>query len=134
MELPISKLLETPLFDWIPAEGLTMLANCFDMEAQLLPAGQAQDSGGRIGYLLSGALCPAGAQSPQILPGTLLGVSLQANGDCLFEKTRLRALADSVIVWMDCDIMTSVCYRACWFHGRFVTQAKECLTRTAAQL
>lgn len=125
VNLPTDELMHTPLFSWIVEEGLEMFSNCFDMEAEEIPAGECRDSRGRVGYLLSGAALvndgpPAG--------DGVFGVRLLENGTFSMEEAAIRAERPCVVVWMNPEILTSVCYRACWFHGRLILEMRKLLS------
>ena len=131
MRLPTEMLHQQPLFSWLPEEGFKTFASCFDMEAEELPAGGAQESRGRIGYLLSGSLRLESGSSGDagvIGPGTVFGILHAADGHAQMEEVRLRAVSPCTVIWMNREIMTSVCYFDCWFHGRFITEMQRLLT------
>lgn len=126
MDVPIHDLMAAPLFSWISQPGMEMLANCFDMEAEKLVPGACRQSRGRIGYILSGT---ADTERGKLVPGGILGVRLLEDGGFCLEEALLCAREHCTVVWMDPDILSSVCYRACWFHGRFVTEIKQVLAQ-----
>ena len=113
-----------PFLTWMPPEGLEMFQNCFDLEVEFLSAGERRDSGGRLGILLSGELeRPSGP----LEPGALLGAARREDGSLCGADVSVTALRDSEIAWLDGAVLTAVCYRACWFHGRFVLEAGKYL-------
>lgn len=131
MEFPVNQLLTTRLFGWMTAAELEFLANCFDAEAELLSAGESRSRPGWIGYLLSGeAALHDGRERRSAGAGCLFGLREEDGGGGDIAVT---AVTDCLTVWMNEDIMTSVCYRACWFHGRFVTEARRSLRESGPQ-
>ena len=126
--LPITELQKQPLFSWIPAEAYRTFEACFDMEAEELPAGETRNSSGRIGYLLSGELYLENGRSSRAGPGEIFGILHAADGHARMEKLALTARRTSVVIWMNQEIMTSVCYFDCWFHGRFITEMQKYLS------
>ena len=127
MDLPMESLRRQPLFSWLPEEGFKTFASCFDMEAEVLPAGEVRDSHGRIGYLIAGELSQEGALSGRIRPEEVFGILHAADGRAQMAEVHLTALRPSPIIWMNKEIMTSVCYFDCWFHGRFITEMQRLL-------
>lgn len=123
MRLPMEKLRAQPLFSWLPEEGVETFSACFDLEAEEIPAGESRNSGARIGYLLEGEaeLEPAGTAAP----GTLLGAMPAGGGTGWTAEVRLTARTPVTVVWMNREILTNVCYAACWFHGRFIAEAEK---------
>lgn len=126
MDLPIDQIMKRPLFAWLPRSGMDMLANCFNMEAERIPAGEKRSTRGRIGYLLSGCAIIPDGQTP-VGQDNLLGVRCLENHEIQAEETSLTAVEACCVLWMEEEILTSVCYRACWFHGRFITEMKRML-------
>lgn len=117
MEGLLTELLDRALFGWMTREDLAMLANCFDLREERLAAGDYRVCGGRMGYLLSGTAADEAGRPLE--PGDLLGVPGVPTPESFTASEGCR------ILWMDGEIMTSVCYRACWFHGRFVTEVRK---------
>lgn len=128
MNLPTEALLHAQLFNWMSESDFEMLANCFDMEVEQLSAGKSCESRGRLGYLLfgSGCVCHGDWKAP-VVAGAVWGLENDPASDFSPAKETLTAWEDCQLIWLNYDIMTSVCYRACWFHGRFITEAKKCL-------
>ena len=114
------KLRRTALCDWMPPEGAEMFQNCFDLETVYLRAGQDLDSAGRLGLVLSGALA---CGETALGPGALFGAARDEGGRLRPIPASVSAQRDSEIALWDGAVLTSVCYRACWFHGRFVLEA-----------
>lgn len=126
--LPLKVLGKDPLFSWCPPENLRFFANCFDLEVMELPTGSTCFSNGRLGYLMSGDGVLTYSQIDRsISAGILFGVSESPSGKLRPCDVALEAKSNSTILWMDADCMTSVCYRACWFHDRFILEAKPLL-------
>lgn len=120
----LEKLRRTELLRWLPPEGAEMFQNCFDLETVRLRAGETLDSAGRLGLVLSGGL----RRGDRLLgPGTLFGAVRQQAGPAHPEPVSLSAERDSEVALWDGAVLTSVCYRACWFHGRFVLEAERAL-------
>ena len=109
----------TALCSWLPPEGVEMFQNCFDLEAVRLRAGETLDCAGRLGLVLSGELmCGEDALGP----GELLGAVRDEAGRPRPVPVTVLARQSSEIALWDSAVLTSVCYRACWFHGRFVQE------------
>lgn len=118
----LEKLRSTALCGWLPPEGVEMFQNCFDLETRPLRAGEALDCAGRLGLVLSGEL----AWGEKVLyPGELLGAARDQGGRLRPVPASVLARRDSEIALWDGAVLTSVCYRACWFHGRFVLEAER---------
>ena len=109
-----------PFLAWMPQEGLEMFQICFDLEVDVVPAGERRGSGGRLGILLSGEL---ERLSGPLEPGALWGAARREDGSLCREDVSVTAVRDSEVAWLDGAVLTAVCYRACWFHGRFVLEA-----------
>ena len=118
----LEKLRRTGLFDWLPQEGVEMFQNCFDLETACLPAGERRDFTGQLGLLLSGSLVCGGTV---LAPGALLGAARDGGGRLYPAPFSVSARQDSEIALWDGAVLTAVCYRACWFHGRFVLEAEK---------
>lgn len=97
-----------------------MFQNCFDLETVRLRAGERRDLTGQLGLLLSGSLAHGGTV---LTPGTLLGAARDGSGRLCPVQVSVSARQDSEIALWDGAVLTAVCYRACWFHGRFVLEA-----------
>ena len=127
MDVPTEQLLRQPLFSWLPEEGFKTFASCFDMEAEEIPTGGMRESQGRIGYLMSGGLRLEGEDTGDVRPGEVFGILYAADGHAQMAEVRLQVLSPSIVIWMNREIMTSVCYFDCWFHGRFITEMQRLL-------
>ena len=126
MELPTQELLKEELFRWMGEAELSVLSNCFDMETEWLPAGRTAVIGERIGYLLSGsAHLSCGEKTVDAASGTVFGAQWAETTENCLTETAITAREDCRIILADKEMMQSVCYRACWFHGRFITEAKR---------
>lgn len=123
----LEKLRATDLCGWLPPEGVEMFENCFDLEAAVLPAGQVLNCAGRLGLVLSGE---ADCGGTIMGPGDLVGAARAPGGQPRAVSVAVRARRDSEIALWDGAVLTSVCYRACWFHGRFVQEVEKRLRRT----
>lgn len=106
-----------PHLGWLPEDAFEVLPACFQIRAQRLPAGEAADTAGRIGYLLRGSAACGGRV---LSPGTLAGVRRGGDGRPAPAAERLTAREDCVILWLEFQVLRSVCYRACWFHVRLL--------------
>ena len=129
MQIPAQELMGSKLFSWISAEGVEMFSNCFDLEVERIPAGESRESRGRIGYLLSGK-AEAGRD---LAADDAAGVTLEEDGTLHWEDFTLRAEEPCVVIWMNGEILTSVCYRACWFHGRLILEMRRLLSERREQ-
>lgn len=116
------KLRRTGRFDWLPREGVEMFQNCFDLETVCLRAGERRDFAGKLGLLLSGSLAQGGTV---LTPGALFGAARDEGGRLRAAPVSVSARQDSEIALWDGAVLTDVCYRACWFHGRFVLEAEK---------
>lgn len=125
MQVPAQELLGSELFSWISEEGVEMFSNCFDLEVERIPAGESRESRGRIGYLLSGKATAAGRD---LAADDAAGVTLEEDGTFRRQEFTLRAVEPCAVAWMNGEILTSVCYRACWFHGRLLQEMTRLLS------
>ena len=132
MKLPVEELLRQPLFAWMPPEAPRTFQDCFDLEAEELAPGERRESRGRIGYVLSGALELEGGETGLAAPERVFGLLDARAGQVRVEEVCLTAREPSVVIWMNREIMTSVCYFDCWFHGRFVTEMRAYLAAQRA--
>ena len=107
-----------------------MFSNCFDLEAERIPAGESRESRGRIGYLLSGKATAAGLD---LAAEDAAGVTLEEDGTFRRQEFTLRAVEPCAVAWMNGEILTSVCYRACWFHGRLLQEMTRLLSARQEQ-
>lgn len=130
MQVPAQELLGSELFSWISEEGVEMFSNCFDLEAERIPAGESRESRGRIGYLLSGKATAAGLD---LAADDAAGVTLEEDGTFRRQEFTLRAVEPCAVAWMNGEILTSVCYRACWFHGRLLQEMTRLLSARREQ-
>lgn len=124
MQISAQELKSSELFAWISEEGVEMFSNCFDLEVEQIPAGQSRESRGRIGCLLSGEA----AAGRRLAADDIVGVMLERGGALRSEEFTLYAEQPCCVVWMNGEILTSVCYRACWFHGRLLLELRRLLT------
>lgn len=120
----LEKLRSTALCGWLPLEGAEMFQNCFDLETVRLRAGEALDCAGRLGLVLSGELV---CGESVLRPGELFGAERDGAGRLRPVPASVLARRDSEAALWDAAVLTSVCYRACWFHGRFVLEAEKLL-------
>lgn len=120
------QVLASPLFQWMPEDGLENFEGCFDMEMEDVMRSESRTTNGRIGYLLSGAaLLEKENRFPKaISEGYLFGISLSPKEGISFEKedVLLSALSDCRILWMDCEKLGFICYGGCWFHARLLQE------------
>ena len=119
---------------WMPVRGLEVLSACFDMESEALRAGERRESGGRIGYLLQGALQirERGADR-RAAPGTLLGVRRDSRGRKVMVPAEITAEEDAVVIWWQFDVVQTVCYQACWFHARLIRELEGLIRQDTEQ-
>ena len=113
-----------PFWKWLPPEGGQYFDACFNMDLQRVAAGERCESRGRVGYLISGSAqlhTPRGSE--QAGEGTFFGVFQPRRSESRrTEETQLLAQTDCALLWMDADVLTSVCYAACWFHARLIRE------------
>ncbi len=134
MEQHLDALRQQPLFSWMPLQGLNLFQGCFDLTVQELPAGSSSPVQNKIGCLLQGeASLQSDRASRRLLPGELFGAALDSAGvPCPEDGTLAPSPEGCTVVWMEFDILRSVCYRACWFHARFVQEVLALLNRQSA--
>ena len=99
-----------------------MFQNCFDLEAVALRSGERLDCAGRLGLVLSGEVA---CGETVLAPGALLGAARDEVGRPRPFPVSVLARRDSEIALWDGAVLTSVCYRACWFHGRLVLEVEK---------
>lgn len=113
-----------PLFAWLPEEAPDILNGCFDLETERLAAGESRQTAGRIGCVLEGgaAFRPQDADAASLSPGGVFGVLRDAQGFKRPQAGVLTAVTDCAVAWFDSSLISSVCYRACWFHVRLLRE------------
>lgn len=144
----IEKLRELPLFSYMKISDLETLDSCYEMQLGKVPKGTSWETEERFAYLVSGngflrsvdadadpgpadcrpcdntadtSFVPQGERSIQ--QDNVFGVQPDGYGGCRAIRQVYTAKTDSVILTAESDILRKVCYMACWFHGRFVTEA-----------
>lgn len=134
MDVSSDSVLCDELFSWLAPADLEMLVNCFDMEQDALAKGDRRESSGRLGYLLAGegSLSRDGERAT-VQQGAFFGAAAAMEGTVYAGEVEFAADGDCQILWMGREILTSVCYRACWFHGRFVMEANARMERQTGQ-
>ena len=120
---------DQPFWHWLPREGGRYFDACFHMDWETIPAGERRESRGRVGYLISGR---AQLRSERGLvragEGQLFGVVQPGRPETRrMEETTLTAVTDCRVAWLDGDVLTSVCYAACWFHARLILEVEQWL-------
>ena len=94
------------------------------MDWEEIPAGGLCRSRGRVGYLISGRAqlrTPAGIRRAG--EGVFFGALRPGSGD----ESEFWAVTDCAVLWLDADVLTSVCYAACWFHARLIREVEAWL-------
>ncbi|MBQ2739273.1 MAG: hypothetical protein IJF36_03480 [Oscillibacter sp.] len=109
---------------WLPPEGGRYFDACFNMDWERIDHDAHIQSRGRVGYIISGharltterGTVPAGE-------GAFFGVFQPSRPESRrVEETELWAVTDCTVLWLDADVLTSVCYAACWFHARLIRE------------
>lgn len=118
---------DQPFWQWLPREGGQYFDACFHMDWETVPAGERRESRGRMGYLISGR---AQLQSEGSLvhagEGEIFGVVQPGRPETRrAEETSLRAVTECRVMWLDAEVLTSVCYAACWFHARLIREVEQ---------
>ena len=117
-------------WQWLPPEGPAYFDACFDMTAEAVPAGACRQSRGRVGYVVSGQGILSGAEEQRAGVGDLFGVVQPGPGySRRIVPAAFTAQQDSLILWLDGDVVRSVCYAACWFHARLIREVEEYFAR-----
>ena len=118
---------DQPFWQWLPREGGQYFDACFHMDWETVPAGERRESRGRMGYLISGR---AQLQSEGSLvhagEGEIFGVVQPGRPETRrVEETSLWAVTECRVMWLDAEVLTSVCYAACWFHARLIREVEQ---------
>lgn len=118
---------DQPFWSWLPREGGRYFDACFHMDWETLSAGEIRQSRGRMGYLISGHAHLEGAGGLRHAgEGAIFGiVQLGRSETRRVEETSLRAVTTCRVLWLDADVLTSVCYAACWFHARLIREVDQ---------
>ncbi len=103
---------------YLPPEAAEIWEGCFDLKLHELPPGARFDTTGRVAYLLRGA-GEVGAW--EIERGAFFGVNARGTP----ERQVFTSHTGCLLLLWDSLIMTHVCYRACWFHARFVDEVRR---------
>ena len=120
MEPRYEELTALPLMSYLPAEAMDVMPNCFELRFENINAGSTRSSKGRLGYLVSGR---GSIRGRELRTDDVFG----AGENPMTGKLRLvdeifSAASDSRVLWLEGEILSNVCYRACWFHGRLVQE------------
>ena len=115
---------ECPFWKWLPPEGGRYFDACFNMDWERVAAGDCCQSRGRVGYLISGyARLSAQRGVRRAGEDTFFGLFQPGRPESRqMEETELWAVTDCDILWLDAEVLTSVCYAACWFHARLIRE------------
>ena len=114
-------------WSWLPREGGAYFDACFHMDWETVSAGEVRQSRGRMGYLISGRAHLEGERGLiHAGEGQLFGIVQPGRRETRrAEETSLRAVTECRVVWLDGDVLTSVCYAACWFHARLIREVDQ---------
>ena len=114
-------------WSWLPREGGAYFDACFHMDWETVPAGEVRQSRGRMGYLISGRAHLEGSGGlVHAAGGEIFGIVQPGRRETRrAEETSLRAVTECRVVWLDGDVLTSVCYAACWFHARLIREVDQ---------
>ena len=102
---------------FLPPEAAEIFEGCFDLRVCEVPRGGTLDTAGALCYLCSGT---GRIGKRRADPGVFFGVDAEG-------KPRAEAFAaseDSVLLRWDGDVLSHVCYRACWFHVRLLNEVR----------
>ena len=118
---------DQPFWSWLPREGGRYFDACFHMDWETLSAGEVRQSRGRMGYLISGHAHLEGAGGLRHAgEGAIFGIVQPGRSEMRrVEETSLRAVTTCRVLWLDADVLTSVCYAACWFHARLIREVDQ---------
>ena len=118
---------DQPFWSWLPREGGRYFDACFHMDWETLSAGEVRQSRGRMGYLISGHAHLEGAGGLRHAgEGAIFGIVQPGRSETRrVEETSLRAVTTCRVLWLDADVLTSVCYAACWFHARLIREVEQ---------
>ena len=118
---------DQPFWSWLPREGGRYFDACFHMDWETLSAGEIRQSRGRMGYLISGHAHLEGAGGLRHAgEGAIFGIVQPGRSETRrVEETSLRAVTTCRVLWLDADVLTSVCYAACWFHARLIREVEQ---------
>lgn len=111
-----------PALAYLPPEAAELWEGCFDLRLHELPPGARFDTTGCVACLLRGT-GEVGAW--EIARGAFFGIDAQGNP----ERQIFTSHTSCQLLLWDSAVMAHVCYRACWFHARFVDEVR----RAAAQ-
>lgn len=115
---------DQPFWSWLPKEGGRYFDACFNLDWEVIPAGEKRSSRGRVGYLISGrGQLRTEAGLDRSGEGTLFGVSQPGRSESRRAlETEIYAVTECRVAWLDYEVLTSVCYAACWFHARLIRE------------
>ena len=118
---------DQPFWSWLPREGGRYFDACFHMDWETLSAGAIRQSRGRMGYLISGHAHLEGAGGLRHAgEGQIFGIVQPGRSETRrVEETSLRAVTACRVLWLDAEVLTSVCYAACWFHARLIREVDQ---------
>ena len=107
-----------PRLSFLPPECEEVFSGCFDMRLLELAPGARFDTAGCVAYLLEGS-GEIGAWDTD--SGVFFGVSADGRPQRQTFTTHTSCL---LLLWND-DVITRVCYRACWFHVKFLNMVRH---------
>lgn len=107
---------------WLPEEAYETFSGCFDLRVEEMAAGKRFDTAGCIACLLRGA---GEVGASDLEEGAFLGIDAQGRP----QRQVFTSHVSCTLLVLDDAVMKHVCYRACWFHARFLEEAR----RSAAQ-
>ena len=118
------QLKDQPFWHWLPREGGRYFDACFNMDWEVVPAGEHRQSHGRVGYLISGrAQLRSESGLVRAGEGRLFGVIQPGRPESRrAEDTDLWAVTECRVLWLDGTVLSNVCYAACWFHARLIRE------------
>ena len=117
---------DQPFWHWLPPEGGQYFDACFHMDCEEISAGGHCRSRGRVGYLISGRAQLRGQRGIRRAgAGTFFGALYPGKAE--ENECELWAVTDCTVLWLDADVLTSVCYAACWFHARLIREVEAWL-------
>ena len=114
---------DQPFWSWLPREGGRYFDACFHMDCEEIPAGGHCRSQERVGYFVSGRAQLRGQRGIRRAgAGTFFGALYPGKAE--ENECELWAVTDCTVLWLDADVLTSVCYAACWFHARLIREVE----------
>ena len=62
-----------------------------------------------------------GKEGRQLVEKSIFAIEPETKNE-ISKEVRIEAQNECLVVWFDAEVLNRVCYRACWFHARLISE------------